>query len=94
MTHPADEIVNTLKQVTDNEATRSPWWMILDPQQNMPCDVHWLASQITGPFFCRVDAEDFLKRTRYNFSSRACVYCHSGCYSDKYDDLCKQIGKV
>jgi len=93
MTHPADEIINTLKEA-DNEATRSPWWMILDPQQNMGCDIHYLASQITGPFFCREDAEAFLKRTRYNFSNRACVYCHSGCYSRKYDDLCKQIGKV
>ena len=93
MAHPADEIINTLK-TADNEAKRSPWWMILGPQQNMGCDIHYLASQITGPFFCRADAEGFLRHTRYNFSSRAKVYCHSGCYSDKYDDLCKQIGKV
>jgi hypothetical protein len=93
MTHPADEIISVLKEA-DNEATRSPYWLILDPQQNMGCDIHYLGSMITGPFFCREDATDFLKRTRYNFSKRARVYCHSGCYSHKYDDLCKQIGKT
>ena len=84
------EIINTLKNA-DNEITRSPYWLILDPRQNMRASVHELSGQITGPFFCREDAERFLKRTRDNFGPKATVYCCSGCYSDKYDKFCKQI---
>lgn len=75
----------TLTVSDKNEGTRAPWWMIVDPRQNMRCDLYEAASQITGPFFSRKEAQDFLDATRYNFSSRAKVYCHSGCYSRKYD---------
>jgi len=74
----------------DNEATRSPYWLILDPRQNMRCNIHEMAGGITGPFFCREDAEGFLRATRYNFSDRAHVYCLSGHRSKKYDDLCRE----
>lgn len=90
----ASEVIKETIEKADNEWTSSPYWLILDPRQNMDCDIHELASQITGPFFCREDAEDFLKRTRYNFGKRAKVYCHSGCYSEKYYNLCKGIKKV
>lgn len=79
-------IIETLKNAP-NEATRAPYWMILDPVQNMGCDIHLLACQITGPFFSRDDAESFLQRTRYNFSERARVYCLSGHNSAKYAQL-------
>ncbi len=85
-----ETIINTLKSA-NNEATSAPYWLILDPGQNMNCDIYQLAAMITGPFFCREDAEDFLKATRYNFSARAKVYCHSGCYSYKYSELCKEL---
>ena len=85
-----EEIMNTLKKA-DNEATQSPYWLILDPQQNMKCDIHWLASQITGPFFCREDAENHLATRRYAFSARAKVYCLSGCWSYKYKTLCRSL---
>ena len=88
-----EEIVNTLK-AAPNEGTAAPWWMIIDPRQNMRCDIYEAASYITGPFFSREDAESFLKATRYNFSSRAKVYCHSGCYSKKYVDFYKAIEKT
>jgi len=92
MMKEAKEIIRTLKGA-NNEATSAPYWLILDPIQNMGCDIHYLASQITGPFFSREDAESFLKATRYNFGDRARVYCLSGCYSYKYERLYKAIEK-
>lgn len=87
------DIINTLK-ASDCEATRSPYWMIVDPRQSFRCDPHDIATMITGPFFSRKDAADFLHRTRYNFGKHAAVYCCSGCYSEKYDNLCRAIDKV
>lgn len=62
----------------DNEATSYPYWLILDPCQNMRSDINHLAAQITGPFFSRKEAQDFLDATRYNFGQKAKVYCKSG----------------
>jgi len=73
-------------EVSDkNEGTASPWWIILDPQQNMRCDVHWLAHQITGPFFSREEADLVFKQMRHHFSDRARVYCASGYCTYQYD---------
>ena len=55
----------------ETEATAEPWWLIIDPRQMLSLSCHTVASMITGPFFSREEAEDFLKRTRYNFSKRA-----------------------
>lgn len=85
-----NEVVDTLKHA-DNEATDSPYWLILDPSQNMQRDPAYLAAEITGPFFCREDAEDHLKSRRYAFSDRAVVYCNSGFRSKKYKQLCRAI---
>lgn len=85
-----DKIIETLSSA-DNEATESPYWLILDPHQMFRCDVYELASMISGPFFCREDAENFLKVTRYNFSKHARVFCHSGYYSSKYKALCRKL---
>lgn len=87
------DIINTLKG-SDPEATRSPYWIIIDPHQSFRCDPHDIASMITGIFFSRKDAADYLHGHRYNFGKHAVVYCHSGCYSQKYDALCKEIGKI
>jgi hypothetical protein len=77
-------------EVSDkNEATSAPWWMILDPSQNMTCDPHWLASMITGPFFSREEADKVLKERRHHYSIRAVVYCHSGCYTKQYANVYK-----
>ena len=84
------EIIDTLKSA-DNEGSRAPWWSIIEPTQLFRIDHHQIAGMITGPFFCREDAEDFLKRTKYNFSKHARVFCHSGCYSKKYENLCKSL---
>ena len=70
-----------------NEGTSSPYWLILDPKQNMACDVDYLASMITGPYFSRAEAERILKAKRYNYSHRACVYCLSGYLALQYQSL-------
>jgi len=87
-----NEIIETLKNV-NNESTDSPYWLILDPKQNMRCDIHELAGQITGPFFCRKDAELHLKIRRYAFSKMAKVYCLSGYWSEKYKKLWRKINE-
>ena len=76
------------------EATESPYWLILGPEQNMRVSVHCLAGQITGPFFSRKEAEGFLKATRYNFSHRAVVYCHSGYHSEQYKNACRKARRM
>ena len=69
----------------DNEGTAAPWWLIVDPKQNMDCSHAAVAmGMITGPYFSREAAEEYLRRTRYNFSKRAVVWCSSGCYSEEY----------
>lgn len=85
-----NEIMETLKKA-DNESTEAPYWLILDPTQSMSCNVHELADQITGPFFCRQDAARHLENRRHAFSERACVYCLSGYASYKYKKLWREM---
>lgn len=69
------------------EATRSPWWMIIVPKQNMSTDKnssHNIAGMITGPFFSLKEAVTVLERERYNFGRNAVVYCASGAHSGQY----------
>lgn len=86
------DVINALKS-SPNEGTSAPWWTIVDPAQNMGCDVYQAAFQITGPFFSRQDAEDHLSARRYAFSKRAVVYCHSGHASKKYSKMYEAIAK-
>lgn len=76
-----------------NEATRSPWWMIVDPRQLLKTSdeqaVHNVASMITGPFFSREEAESVLKARRHNYGPNAHVYCASGCYTRQYAEKVK-----
>ena len=85
-----EDIKRTLSEA-DCECTESPYWLILDPRQNMCCGVYELASQITGPFFSRQDAQQHLDNRRHAFSNRAKVYCHSGYWSNKYKNLCRSL---
>lgn len=86
-----DEIIKTLKGA-DNEATESPYWLIIDPSgPNMKTKSSEVANCITGPFFCRQDAEDHLAARRYNFSPRTVVWCLSGYWSHKYKTFCREI---
>lgn len=80
------EIIETLNKA-DKESTAYPYWIIIDPRQNFEVGkqgLHNIAGMITGIFFSREDAEDFLQRTRYNFGDNAKVYCHSGHNSEKW----------
>lgn len=77
-----------------NEGTCSPWWAIVNPSQNMSLDIDIAASQITGPFFSREEAQEFLDRTRYNFSKRAVVYCFSGYHSNQYKEALRKEGEI
>jgi len=70
-----------------NEGTAAPYWLIIDPQQNFRCDdqgIYNIASMIEGPFFSREEAEETLRRTRYNYSKNAQVFCASGCHTEQY----------
>jgi hypothetical protein len=76
----------------NNEGTESPWWIIIDPQQNLSKQrdaCHNIAHMITGPFFSREDAQNHLDARRYNFGPNAVVYCHTGYYSWKYKQAIK-----
>jgi len=72
------------------ESTASPYWLILDPKQNMTVSLYALASMITGPFFSRNEAERVLKDRSHHYSKRARVFCHTGCYTHQYDDKCQR----
>lgn len=75
----------------DHEGTSEPWWLIIDPNQQMfELDVHTVANMVTGPFFSRESAQSFLDATRYNFSKHAKVYCHSGYHSFEYRQAMKR----
>lgn len=87
------EIIDRLKNA-DPESTAAPYWMILDPRQNMSLNPHVLADMITGPFFNRESANDFLNVHRNNFGKHAVVYCCSGVYSWQYDQFYKNATKV
>ena len=85
-----NEIEQTLKNA-DNESTRSPYWLILDPARNMNYDINVLASQISGPFFCREDAQKYLDSKKNYYGKRARVWCHAGYCSEKYNDFCDRL---
>lgn len=80
----------TLEVSEKNESSVAPWWVIIEPKQNMSLDIFQSASQVTGPFFSRESAQEFLTSARHDFSKRAVVFCMSGCYSKQYCDAIKQ----
>ncbi len=76
---------------THNEGTSAPWWMIIDPRQLMRLDeeaCHAVAGMVTGPFFSRASAQQYLDVKKHRYSKRAVVFCHSGYdswdYREKY----------
>lgn len=83
-----------MKISNKNEGTSYPFWIIIDPHQNFSKGnqgLHNIAGMITGVWFSRAAAEEFLNRTRYNFSDNARVFCHSGCYSQDWIELTNQL---
>lgn len=85
-----------MKISEQNEGTSFPFWVIIDPRQNFKTDnqgLHNIASMVTGVWLSREAAQEFLDRTRYNFSEHARVFCHSGCYSQDWIELSKELNK-
>jgi hypothetical protein len=85
------ELIDTLTK-TDKEFTSAPYWLIIDMNNKTEIsDIREVATMITGPFFSRKDAQDYLDARRSNFSDNARVYCKSGHASSKYARLWKWI---
>lgn len=74
----------TLEVSLENEGTRAPYWLILDPRPMRGGDVGRLAGMVTGPFFSRAAAERHLSRSRHNYGKEALVWCASGHESEAY----------
>lgn len=71
----------------NNEATSSPYWLIIDPRQNFKKDddgIVNIVSMITGPFFSREEAEHVLYVRNHHYSKNASVYCCSGYNTIQY----------
>ena len=83
-------LIETLRNA-NNEGTDSPYWLIIDPAQMLKPDADRVAGMITGIFFSREDAEQYLKSRKHYYSKRAVVYCLSGCNSLKYKNFYKEI---
>ena len=78
-----------------NEATASPWWVIVDPKQMMKPDPYYvMMSMVTGPFFSREEAQRFLDAKRHRFTERAVVYCASGYDSYQYDQAYRKAERA
>lgn len=82
------------RRIPNAEATAYPWWAIVDPRQVMRLSGgHGLArtaGAITGLFFSREAAQDYLDSHRYNYGPHAAVWCFSGHASREYRDLCEE----
>lgn len=87
------DILDELMQA-DNEGSDSPWWMVVDPAQNMSMDPAGTAMRIEGPFFSRQSAEEYLQARRYAYGTRAVVWCASGYWSHKWRTLMREIEKA
>lgn len=78
-----------LEVSTKNEFTSSPWWVIVNPRQQMATKtqqaLHEIAGMITGPFFSREEATERLNTARHHYGPNAHVYCMSGCFARQYD---------
>ena len=80
-------------EVSDEcEGTESPWWMIVDPSQNLRTDesgAAYVAEMITGPFFSRAEAQRELSARRYAYGKGAIVWCASRYRTEQYEDACR-----
>ena len=74
-----------------NEGTDAPYWIIVNNWSQLLSkeDYGRTASFITGIFFSRESAEEYLQAHRYNFSKHAVVYCMSG-YGTDWGRLVKE----
>ena len=88
------ELLRSLVEIPhqDNEATASPWWVILDPKgSGVGISGTKIGPMIDGPYFSREDAEAYLEAKRYNYGKNPVVYCLSGHTSRKFVGLLRGI---
>jgi hypothetical protein len=86
--------MENIKISNKNEQTRDPFWIIIDPRQNFNTNedgIYNIANMITGVFFSRESATEYLRVNPHHYSKNAKVFCHSGCYSKDWIELSKQI---
>lgn len=68
-----------------NEGTNAPWWIIIDTMGITKIEnFQNITPMISGPFFSREHAENYLKNNKHNYSDDAIVYCKSGFHNHKY----------
>ena len=80
-----------------HESTSYPFWMIIDPSQNFKTDedgIYAIANMITGIWFSREAAENYMKIKAHHFSKNAKVFCHSGCYSQDWIKFSNEFTEV
>ena len=73
-----------------NECNARPFWIIIDPEQNFTKGkegINNIASMITGLFFSREEAQEYLSGKSYHFSKNARVYCHSAVDYGQYSQF-------
>lgn len=88
-----DEVITHTLKSADNEGTAAPYWLIIDPECMVDTsNIHEIAYGISGPFFSRFDAEEYLKNKAHRYSNKTKVYCCSGHTSRKYFNFCKKLG--
>jgi hypothetical protein len=84
----------------ENEGTANPYWIIIDPneeeEEDLNCfedgedyktkkgGINNIAFMVTGLFFSREEAENYIKNKSYNYSRNAKVYCYSAVYDCQY----------
>lgn len=70
-----------------NDFTSYPWWAVVDPRPGIVRRdeaVSQYALAITGPFFSRASANEYLAAHRYRHGTLAAVWCFSGHASHDY----------
>ena len=81
-----EKALEKLKNNSDTESTAYPFWVIIEPRKTFG-NIHEIAAMVTGVFFSRKDAQNYLEQKSYNFSKKARVYCHSGHQSEDWKSL-------
>lgn len=82
----------TLKVSDANEMTRAPYWLIIDPLPVDKPSYLEVSQMVTGPFFSREDAQQYLNDNQHNYGDKAVVFCKSGYHCRQYDRACGAAG--
>jgi len=83
--------IKSFELSNENEGTAYPYWVIIDVHSQLLSKKNYdiAASFVTGIFFSRESAEEYLKRKSHHFTKNAVVYCMSG-YGTDWEDLIRK----